>query len=136
MAGDVVTSSVNADGDRNYIITLTNLSDGTGENAVKKVDIATMHPVPTSLRLEKIEGTIAGMNVALLWGATIKVKFVELSDAFVEMDTSEEGGLADPKASGFDGCVYLTTANQAAGSSYTLHLHFKKKFVDGRYVQE
>lgn len=136
MAGDVVTSQVTVDGERNYVITLTNLSDGTGENVVKKVDITTMHPVPTSLRLEKVQGDVAGMNVALLWGANTKQKFLELSDSQVDMDMCEEGGLPDPKATGFDGCVYLTTANQAAGSSYTLHLHFKKKFVDGRYVQE
>lgn len=136
MAGDTVTSQVTVDGERNYIITLTNLSDSTGENVVKKVDISTMHPVPTSLRLEKVQGDVAGMNVALLWGANTKQKFLELSDSQVDMDFCEEGGLPDPKATGFDGCVYLTTANQAAGSSYTLNLHFKKKFTDGRYGQE
>lgn len=133
---DVVTSQVTVDGDRNYVITLTNLSDGTGEAAIKKVDIQTMHPIPTSLRLEKVEGDVAGMNVALLWGASSKVKFLELSNSQVDMDMCEEGGLPDPKAAGTDGCVYLTTANQVSGSSYTLHLHFKKKFTDGRYVQE
>lgn len=133
---DIVTSQVTVDGSRNYIITLTNLSDSTGEAAVKKVDVTTMHPVPTSLRLEKVQGDVAGMNVALLWGANTKQKFLELSDSQVDMCMEEDGGLPDPKATGFDGCVYLTTANQAAGSSYTLHLHFKKKFTDGRYGQE
>lgn len=126
---DVVTSQVTVDGERNYVITLTNLSDGTGEAAVKKVDITTLHPVPTSLRLEKVQGDVAGMNVALLFGATTKVKFLELSNSQVDMDFCEEGGIPDPKASGFDGCIYLTTANQVTGSSYTLNLHFKKKFT-------
>lgn len=133
---DVVTSSVTVDGERNYIITLTSLSDGTGETTVKKVDISTMHPVPTSLRLEKVEGDVAGMNVALLWGGGTKQKFLQLSNNQVGLEMEEEGGLPDPKVTGFDGCVYLTTANQVTGSSYTLHLHFKKKFTDGRYGQE
>lgn len=133
---DVVTSQVTIDGERNYVITLTNLSDGTGEAAVKKVDVTTMHPVPTSLRLEKVQGDVAGMNVALLFGGNTKQKFLELSDSQVDMDMTEEGGLPDPKVTGFDGCVYLTTANQASGSSYTLHLHFKKKYVGPNFGQE
>ena len=130
---DAVTSSATIDGERNYVITLTNLSDGTGESAVKKVDITGLHPVPTSLRLEKVSGTVAGMNVELLWGASSKVKFLVLSDAQIDLDFSDIGGLPDPKASGFDGCVYLTTANQSSGSSYSLTLHFKKKYTDGSF---
>lgn len=133
---DVVTSSITVDGDRNLVITLTNLSDGTGESVIKKVDMTALHPVATSLRLEKVQGDVAGMNIALLWGASSKVKFLELSNSQVDLDFTANGGLPDPKASGTDGCVYLTTANQVSGSSYSLTLHFKKKFTDGRYVQE
>lgn len=133
---DVVTSQVTLDGERNYVITLTNLSDGTGEATVKKVDVSTMHPVPSSLRLDKVQGDVAGMNVALLYGANTKQKFLELSNSQVDMNMEEEGGLPDPKATGFDGNVYLTTANQVSGSSYTLHLHFKKKYVGPNFGQE
>ena len=39
---DTVTSQTIQDGDRVAIVKFTNVSDGTGENAVKKVDVSAL----------------------------------------------------------------------------------------------
>lgn len=133
---DAVNSQVLVDGSRNYVIKLNNLSDGTGESGVKKVDLTTMHPVPTSVRLESIEGDIFGMKVELWWEATTNVEILKMADHRVDMDFCETGGIPNPMPAGWTGNMLLTTANNAAGDSYSLVLHFKKKFTDGRYGQE
>lgn len=133
---DAVTSQVLVDGERNYVIKLTNLSDGTGESVVKKVDLSTMHPVPTSVRLESIQGDIFGMEVELLWEASTNVNIMKLGDSRVYIGLEETGGIPNTKAAGWTGNVLLTTTDASAGDSYSLVLHFKKKFDDGRYGQE
>lgn len=133
---DAVTSQVLVDGDRNYVIKLTSLSDGTGEVAVKKVDLTTMHPVPTSVRLESIQGDIFGMEVELWWEATTNVNILKMGDHRVDMDFCETGGIPNTKAAGWTGNMLLTTTDASAGDSYSLTLHFKKKFTDGHYGQE
>ena len=39
---DAVTSTTVLDGDKDFIVQLTNVSDGTGESAVAKVDVSTL----------------------------------------------------------------------------------------------
>ena len=41
---DAATSTTLLDGDRLAIIQLTSTSDGTGESAVKKVDVSALQP--------------------------------------------------------------------------------------------
>jgi hypothetical protein len=130
---DTVSTQVLADSARNYIVKLTSKSDGTGESAVKKIDLSTMHPVPTSVRLDRIEGDIAGMEVELLWEATINASVMKLAGPRICMDFKKHGGIPNTKASGWTGNVMLTTSNQSAGDSYSLVLHFVKKFADSSH---
>jgi hypothetical protein len=39
---DAVTSTTIQDGEKDFIVQLTNVSDGTGESAVKKVDVSAL----------------------------------------------------------------------------------------------
>ena len=39
---DAVTSTTILDGDKDFIVQLTNVSDGTGESAVAKVDVSSL----------------------------------------------------------------------------------------------
>lgn len=133
---DTVSSQVLVDGERNYVIKLNCLSDGTGESGVKKVDLTTMHPVPTSVRLERVQGDIFGMEVELWWEASSNVEILKMADHRVELDFCETGGLPNTKAAGWTGNMLLTTTDASAGDSYSIVLHFKKKFTDGRYGQE
>jgi len=41
---DAVTTQIIHDGDRQVVMKFTNISDGTGEAAVQKVDVSTLQP--------------------------------------------------------------------------------------------
>ena len=76
---DAVTSQTLSDGDRIAVVKYTNISDGTGESSVKKVDISTFAAsvttgaTPARATIEQIWYDIAGMRVALEWNATTNV---------------------------------------------------------------
>ena len=72
---DAVTSQTILDGERLFIAKFTNISDGTGETAVTKIDVTTLAPNSFGLacngvKLNKIYGTTHGMEVRILWDAT------------------------------------------------------------------
>ena len=75
---DAVTSQTVSDGDRIAVMKFTNLSDGTGESSVNKVDISALASningeTPSRATIEQIWYDIGGMRVALEWNATTNV---------------------------------------------------------------
>ena len=66
---DVVTSQTIQDGGRNLIMKFTNVSDGSGESAVKKVDVSALSSDPmtgkecTRVAISKIQFSTVGMSV-------------------------------------------------------------------------
>jgi hypothetical protein len=127
---DTVTTQVAFSGTRLVKIHLTNLSDGTGESAVKKLDISTLTGpnglAPKHLSLMKAEGTVAGMSVKVYsnFAATATVWLLVGSNP-VHICHEDVGGLVDKGTTTGDGSVMLTTDGQAAHSSYNLELTFK-----------
>jgi len=72
---DAVTVRILKSTPKNYIVRLTNISDGTGETNVKKVDIAALLNAngvkPDGLRIEQIRWSIQGMTyVKIGWDRT------------------------------------------------------------------
>ena len=70
---DAVTSQTLLDNDRNVVMKFTNVSDGTGESAVLKVDVSALVGAPTSVKITRIIATTDGMAVNILWDATTDV---------------------------------------------------------------
>ena len=75
---DAVTSQTLADGDKIAVIKLTNISDGTGESSVKKVDVSALATNSAGAAcahatINQIWYDIGGMRVALEWNATSNV---------------------------------------------------------------
>jgi len=129
---DAVNSTVIIDGDRNYVIHMDNVSDGTGEAAVKKIDISTLTfsdgTVPTMLKLMEVQYAIQGFTyVQLLWDATTDDEIVTLPTGSGVISFDGIGGKADPQSTGTTGDVMLTTAGAASGASYDITAVFKKK---------
>jgi len=129
---DAVNSTVIIDGDRNYVIHMDNVSDGTGEAAVKKIDISTLTfsdgTVPTMLKLMEVQYAIQGFTyVQLLWDATTDDEMVTLPTGSGVISFDGIGGKADPQSTGTTGDVMLTTAGAASGASYDITAVFKKK---------
>jgi hypothetical protein len=125
---DAVTTQVIHDGARNAVIKLTNLSDGTGEAAVLKVDVSTLFGTPTGVRIKKIHYDVSGMVVTLLWDATSDVRIIDLGSNCGEMDYSDFGGLTNNSGAGKTGDILLTTTGHTLADSYTLILELTKTF--------
>lgn len=126
---DAVASQTLHDGKRNAIIKLTNVSDGTGESAVTKVDVSALSGAPTSVRIDKIDFSTTGMSVNLLWDADTDVVAYTLPADFAEdVEFCDVGGLTNPKATGWTGDIKLSTLGHSANDTYSIVLHLKKKY--------
>jgi len=132
---DAVTSTTLMDSDRVAIIQLTNTSDGTGEAAVKKVDVSSLSDSSTGqactgVRLAKIVYSTFGMSVKLLWDATTDTICWDLNaDYTTDEDFTEFGGIRNTAASGGKtGDIMLTTTGHSNGDSYVIVLTLYKDF--------
>lgn len=123
---DAVSTQVLVDGQRNAVIKFTNVSDGTGEAAVLKVDVSTLSGTPDKVKIERIDYDISGMAVNVLWDATTDVPAVVLSTGQYGFDFGVFGGLQNNAGAGITGDILFTTVGAAAGDTYTIILHLKK----------
>lgn len=126
---DAVTTSVLRNDAYTYAIHLTNISDGTGETNVVKVDksglIGPDGTEPTSLSLVSARWSMQGFTyVTVLWDHTSDVTAMVMSgngyENFEESDGKKDSG------SGGAGDVLLSTVGAAAGSTYDITLVFAK----------
>lgn len=122
---DTVTSQTLVDGPRNLVVKLTNVSDGTGEAAVLKVDVSTFSGAPSRVRLMKVHFAVVGMVATLLWDATTDVRILDLAGNDT-LDFTGFGGLWNNAGTGITGDIMLTTTGHSAGDSYSIILEMVK----------
>ena len=131
---DAVTSTTLMDSDRVAIIQLTSTSDGTGEAAVKKIDVSALSDSSTGqactgVRLAKIVYSTFGMSVKLLWDETTDTICWDLNaDYTTDEDFTEFGGVRNTSGSGKTGDIMLTTTGHTNGDSYVIVLTVYKDF--------
>lgn len=123
---DSVDSLVLQSGGKHHIVRLTNISDGTGETSVAKVDISTLvksdGTVPTRTRVKEIFWNIQGFtSIRLYWDHTTDDEIAMLSGSGY-LDLHAVGGLLDPASTGGTGDILLTTAGAVSGATYTILL--------------
>lgn len=128
---DTVDSRVIRNANGNYVVHLTNESDGTGESNVVKVDVSALNgangSAATYTTIKRIEYSVWGMNyVTLRWDATTDDEIAVLKGSGV-IDWSAEGGNTDPKTTGTTGDVLLTTDGALDGSGYDITIWLKLK---------
>lgn len=123
---DAVTSQTIVDGPRNVVMKFTNLSDGTGESAVLKVDVSALSGSPSSVSIKRIIYDVSGMVVTLLWDATSDVRIVELGSNTGVLDFSSFGGLPNNGGAGVTGDILFTTTGHTSGDSYSIVLEMTK----------
>jgi hypothetical protein len=127
---DGVATNVIINGRQNYVANFTNISDGTGEAAVKKVDISTLVgtdgvTVPISLAIMEVEFVVSRGNVRIFHDATTDSNALNLAGSgFISF--TDVGGLPDPKASGYTGDIMFTTNGMVSGDTYSIKLTLKK----------
>jgi hypothetical protein len=122
---DTVTTKVLFDDVNYYIAAFTNVSDGTGESAVKKVDVSALSPAATTVSIEKVWYSTFGMAVKIAFDATTDdVMLVLQGDG--KFDFSEFAGVFDPKSAGYTGDIFFTTVGHTSGDTYTVILKCRK----------
>jgi hypothetical protein len=132
---DNVTSQTLLDGERLFIGKFTNISDGTGETAVVKVDVSTLSPNSFGLacngvKINKIWMTVHGMEVRILWDATTDLlAWQATSNGPYLMDFSSFGGIPNNSGAGKTGDIAFTTHDATAGDSYAIVLECLKTYA-------
>lgn len=130
---DAVTSQIIFDGSKRAIMKFTNISDGTGETGVIKVDVSALtsfNGTPcSSVSIERIEAVTIGMGVDILWDATTDVLCMTLgSDSFFGFDFTRFSGLLNNAGAGKNGDILFTTIGATAGDRYTIVLELLKDY--------
>jgi len=137
---DAVTSQTLSDGDRTAVMKFTNISDGSGEASVAKVDVSALtansHTGAECARVHitQVWYAISGMRVDLEWNASSNVKAlilgagVALEPTNGHFDFRSFGGLKNTEASGVDGDVALTTLHHTSNDAYTIVLELNKSY--------
>lgn len=130
---DAVTSQTIFDGERKAIMKFTNVSDGTGETAVLKVDVAALIPDSfeqscKSVTLERIHVSINGMSVAILWDANTDVPAFIAAPGVYSFDF-DKFQVPNDAGTGKTGDILFTTIGATAGDTYTIILEMVKKYV-------
>jgi hypothetical protein len=131
---DAVTSQTLFDGDKHVVMKFTNISDGTGESAVKKVDVSALNSdiygnTCTSVAIEKIWWQCIGMKVQLFFDATSDAFIIELGEnQSGHHDYSEFGGLSNNAGSGKTGDIDFTTVGHSSADTYTITLKMRKTY--------
>jgi len=129
---DTIDSKVVFAGTRHRVVKFTNISDGTGESAVLKVDVSALvgpdGTAPTYTAVEEIQWSISGFNsVRLLWDADEDDEIAVLGPGNGYMNFTNVGGLVDPKSSGTTGDIFLTTNGAVSGATYDVTLILRLK---------
>jgi hypothetical protein len=135
---DAVTVRTIGETTDQIVVHLTNVSDGTGEAAVVKVDksalVASDGGEPAALDIESVRWSIQGFtSVELLWDHTADDTALVLTGSGYEdfrcrdLDiVPSTARLKDPRSAGGAGDVLLTTNGAVAGATYDITLTLRK----------
>ena len=131
---DAVTSQTLFDGDKHVVMKFTNISDGTGESAVKKVDVSALNSdiygnTCSRVAIEKIWWQCIGMKVRMFFDATSDKFIIELGENQSGYhDYSEFGGIKNNAGSGKTGDIDFTTVGHSSADTYTITLKMRKTY--------
>jgi hypothetical protein len=131
---DAVSSQTIQDGERKAVLKFTNVSDGTGESAVKKVDVSALGAnlrgeACSSVAINKIWWQCVGMSVKIDFDATSNVLAIGLSpDSNGYHDYSNFSGIPNNAGSGKTGDLDFTTTGADSGDTYMIILELIKAY--------
>ena len=129
---DAVTSQTIQDGDRVAVMKFTNISDGSGETAVTKVDVSALQAESgtgkacAGVTIQQIWYDCSGMTVDILWDASSDAICWTLS-GYGFYDFRQAGPLTN-NASSPTGDVNFTTTGASSGDRYTIMVALRKSY--------
>ena len=133
---DAVTSQTIADGERNVVMKFTNVSDGTGEAAVAKVDVSALASnsrgvACSEVRLMQVRYAVVGMSVQMYFDATANVLLLEIAESSNgNLEFDDFGGIPNNSGSGKTGDILFTTVGHTSGDTYMIVLEMIKIYSD------
>ncbi len=131
---DTVTSQTIQDGERVAVLKFTNVSDGTGESAVKKVDVSALTTNSagescTSVSIARIYWACVGMRVNIEFDATTNVLAMPLpADSTGDEYYDLFSGIPNNAGSGVTGDIDFTTVGHSSGDAYSIILVLNKRY--------
>jgi hypothetical protein len=131
---DAVATQTLIDGDKKVVQKFTNISDGSGESAVVKVDVSSLATnsrgdACTGVVIEKIWWQCIGMKVQILFDASTNVFCIELGEnQSGNQDYTNFGGLSNNSGSGKTGDVLFTTVGHTSADTYTIIMAMRKEY--------
>lgn len=127
---DAVSTKVIFNSPKYLVVSCTNLSDGTGESAVVKVDKSTYTGPnglePSKFAVESIDYDVSGMNVQVYFDRTT-AGIIGQFQGFGHINYMGTGGGWIDLGTGNTGDILFTTTGATAADSYTIVLHLRKK---------
>ena len=131
---DTVTSQTIQDGERVAVLKFTNVSDGTGESAVKKVDVSALTTNSagescTSVSIARIYWACVGMRVNIEFDASTNVLAIPLpADSTGDEYYDLFSGIPNNAGSGITGDIDFTTVGHSSGDAYMIILVLNKNY--------
>jgi hypothetical protein len=131
---DTVTSQTIQDGERVAVLKFTNVSDGTGESSVKKVDVSALTTNSagescTSVSIARIYWACVGMRVNIEFDASTNVLAMPLpADSTGDEYYDLFSGIPNNAGSGVTGDIDFTTVGHSSGDAYSIILVLNKNY--------
>lgn len=126
---DAVTSRTIHDGKKMAVMKFTNISDGTGESKVTKVDVSALAGAPTSVKITRIWFATFGMAVQIYFDATADVLALLIpQDQSDCMDFRSFGGIGNNAGAGKTGDIQFSTLGHASGDTYDIIVELEKSY--------
>jgi hypothetical protein len=141
MADAVTSQTILDDGGKNLIMKFTNISDGTGESAVAKIDVSALTSSAITgqacnrIVLNKIWFSNVGMGFSLYWNATSNMFICQApkdwTDTWDFTQSSQNlPGIPNNAGTGINGDLLLTTNDHTSGDTYSIVIWANKGYAD------
>ena len=133
---DAVTTQILQDGDRVAVVKFTNISDGTGESAVTKLDISADLAVhsrsklaPNRVTIKRITHNCSGMQVQVIWEGTTDNTVAWICSGVEDHSFEHEGPLSNNAPGELrTGDILFTTLNHTSNDTYSVVIELVKKY--------
>lgn len=130
---DAVNSQTLFDGYAEAVMKFNNVSDGTGETAVLKVDVSALGvnyvgQACTGVTIRRIHAALNGMSVNVLWDATADVSAIVLAPGIYTLDLDGNAHLWNNAGDGKTGDINFTTVGASSGDTYSIILEMIKTY--------
>ena len=141
MADAVTSQTILDSGGRDLVMKFTNISDGTGESAVAKIDVSALTSSAITgqscnrVVLQRIWFSNVGMGWKLYWNATSNMFICQApkdwTDTWDFTDSSQPlPGIPNNAGGGVDGDLLLTTNDHTSGDTYSIVIWATKGYTN------